>query len=355
MHGVSLPMRDGTVLPEDSVGFSDKLAFLDRMFHGAERIETHSAFVFLTVEHAFKIKKPVLLASLDHRSLAAREHACREEVRLNRQLAGDGVYLGLDALVLRSDGALALGGEDRVVDWLVRMRRLPADRMLDKMLVAGHIPGRDDIAAVANRLVAFYRQRRTDPARPRVYLAHLLKEGEVNARHLLDMRDHLDGADIDGLAAQAQALIARHTSEIEEREAVRLVVEGHGDLRPEHVCLTTPPVIFDRIEFATEMLMIDIFDEANYLGLECAMLGTAWIGPRVMDILRAAGFAAPSEGLMRAYGAFRCMTRARLSIDHLLDRHPRTPTKWPVQARAYLARAAETMKIASPPGPSRSG
>lgn len=336
-------MHDAAFLPEDPVSIRDKLAFLDGLLHGAERIETHSAFVFLTADRAFKIKKPILLPFLDHRSLAAREHACREELRLNRQLAGADVYLGLDALVLRTDGALALGGEGRVVDWLVRMRRLPADRMLDTLLKSGRMPARQDIATVADRLVAFYRERRTDPLRPGVYLAHLLKESEINARHLLDLRDHLDGADIAGLAAQAQALIARHTSEIEDREAARLIVEGHGDLRPEHVCLTTPPVMFDRIEFATEMLMIDIFDEANYLGLECAMLGAAWIGPLVMEVLRAAGFAAPSDGLMRTYSAFRCMTRARLSIDHLLDRHPRTPAKWPVQARAYLARAAEMM------------
>ncbi|HSH49433.1 MAG TPA: hypothetical protein VK991_12685 [Halomonas sp.] len=336
-------MHDAASRSEDPVSLSDKLAFLDGLFHGAERIETHSAFVYLTAERAFKIKKPVRLPFLDHRRLAARERACREELRLNRQLAGADVYLGLDALVLRANGALALGGEGRVVDWLVRMRRLPADRMLDTMLKSGRIPARRDIAAVANRLVAFYRQRRADPPRPGVYLTHILKESEINARHLYHLREHLDGADIAGLAAQARTLIARHTAEIEDREAARLIVEGHGDLRPEHVCLTAPPVLFDRIEFATEMLMIDIFDETNYLGLECALLGAAWVGPMIMDALRAAGFAAPSDGLMRTYGAFRCMTRARLSIDHLLDRHPRTPAKWPLQARAYLAHAAEMM------------
>jgi hypothetical protein len=34
------------------------------------------------------------------------------------------------------------------------------------------------------------------------------------------------------------------------------------------------------------------------------------------------------------------MLRARLSIAHLFDAHPRTPEKWPRQARAYLALAA---------------
>ncbi len=348
MPGVSRPSQPGASLPGRAVTFDEKLRFLENRFAGAEWIETHSAFVFLAADRAYKIKKPVHLEFLDHRSLAAREHACREELRLNRQLAGD-VYIGLDSLVVGPDGRLALNGEGEIVDWLVRMRRLPADRMLDTMLKEGRIPDTKDIAAVADVLVAFYRARRAEPPRPGVYLAHLRKESEINSRHLPDMQDHLGFADINELLARAEGLIAQHAREIEDRDAARLIVEGHGDLRPEHVCLTTPPVIFDRIEFATEMLMIDIFDEANYLGLECAVLGVSWVGPLMLDALRAAGFAAPTAGLMTAYGAFRCLTRARLSIDHLLDPHPRTPSKWPVQARAYLTLAAEIMKKA-PPG-----
>jgi len=87
-----------------------------------------------------------------------------------------------------------------------------------------------------------------------------------------------------------------------------------------------------------------MFDEVNYLGLECAMLGVDWIGPMMLESLRSAGFSAPSSGLMSAYSVFRCLTRARLSIDHLLDPEPRTPEKWPAQAKAYLARAAEILK-----------
>src|SRR5699024_6867758 len=37
-------------------------------------------------------------------------------------------------LTVRSDGWLRLGGEGRPVDWVIRMRRLPAERMFDRML-----------------------------------------------------------------------------------------------------------------------------------------------------------------------------------------------------------------------------
>jgi hypothetical protein len=40
------------------------------------------------------------------------------------------------------------------------------------------------------------------------------------------------------------------------------------------------------------------------------------------------------------YRLKRAMLRARLSIAHLLDPHPRTPEKWPRLARTYLNFAA---------------
>lgn len=334
-HAVAV---DGPARP---VTLDDKLAFLDRMYPGATRIETHTAFVFLTADRALKLKKPIALDFLDHRSLAAREHACTEELRLNRQLAGDDVYLGLKPVVVGAGGQLALGGDGTVVDWLVVMRRLPAAHILEEVLKAGKMPPRASVAAVAAQLVDFYRARQAEPARPGVYHRHLATESAVNTAHLIDMARYLGGIDAAGLATRAEAMIADHAVEIAQRDTARLIIEGHGDLRPEHVCLTSPPVIFDRIEFASEMLMIDIFDEVNYLGLECAMLGAPWIGGLVRTAMEKAGFAAPSDGLMKAYTVFRCMTRARLSIDHLKERQPRTPEKWPRQAQGYLTRAAQ--------------
>ena len=334
--------RPQVLAARPEIGLDAKLAFLRQTFPEAPPIETHTAFVFLTPERAFKIKKPVNLGYLDHRSLAARAHVCREEVRLNRQLAPD-VYLGLVPLVT-TNGQLALGGAGEVVDWLIEMRRLPADRMLDEILRRGEVPDRADIAAAFTLLAAFYAVRQADLPGPNTYFAHLIRESAVNTRHLHQMQAHLGDAEAVRLGALAEAVILSHEVEIAQRVAARLIVEGHGDLRPEHVCLTAPPVIFDRIEFASDMRMIDIFDEVNYLGLECAALGAPWIRPLGFEVMCRAGFGAPSAELQTAYGIFRCVTRARLSIDHLRDAAPRTPAKWPTQARAYLALAAGLLR-----------
>lgn len=343
--------QPGRTAPIPEVALAAKLDFLRRQFPDAPLIETHTAFVLLTPDRALKLKKPVNLGYLDFRTLTARAQACHEELRLNRQLAGPDVYLGLLALVhARAGQQLALAPEGQaghggsVVDWLIEMRRLPAGRMLDEMLRRGEEPERDEIATLFKQLADFYRARQADPPNEGFCLRHLRQESAVNVRHLHQMRAHLADSGSEKVSGMAEALILRHEGEIAQRDKARLIVEGHGDLRPEHVCLITPAVIYDRIEFSKEMRMIDIFDEVNYLGLECATLGATWVGPVGIASMRKAGFAPPSAGLQAAYGVFRCVTRARLAIDHLRDPAPRTPEKWPAQARAYLALAAKLLK-----------
>lgn len=131
------------------------------------------AYVFLTVELAFKLKKPVSFGYFDHRSLAARASSCTEELRLNRALADD-VYLGMDPLMLKKTG---IGGDGATVDWLVQMRRLPAERMLDMLIGTQKAsPSQAEVAAVVARLARFYRQQPSSPPPAGLYLAHLQRQ-----------------------------------------------------------------------------------------------------------------------------------------------------------------------------------
>lgn len=99
-----------------------------------EVIETHFAWVFLVGEHAYKMKKPAAYPLLDLRSLEDRHRNCQDEVRLNLRLAPD-VYLGAVPLVIDEQGMLKVNGQGAIVDWLVWMKRLPSDCMLDRAIV----------------------------------------------------------------------------------------------------------------------------------------------------------------------------------------------------------------------------
>lgn len=96
------------------------------------------SWLFLAGDRVYKLKKPVRYPYLDFRTLAAREANCRAETRLNRRLAPD-VYRGVARLTVDEAGTFALDGEGETVDWLVVMRRLPEDRMLDNVIARGAV------------------------------------------------------------------------------------------------------------------------------------------------------------------------------------------------------------------------
>jgi hypothetical protein len=131
-----------------------------------EIVETHMAWVVFAGERVWQLKKPVRAPYLDVSTLAAREHACPGELRLNARLA-PGVDLGPDPpcrderpLSLVPEAAHDRGG--RTLDWRVRMRRLPHARMLDTLLARGSAT-EDDIDALGETLVAFYRRAHPPP------------------------------------------------------------------------------------------------------------------------------------------------------------------------------------------------
>lgn len=303
--------------------------------------ETHMSWVFIAGDRVYKLKKPVHYPFLDFRTLAAREQNCREEVRLNRRLAPE-VYLGVVPLTQTPDGRQALSGAGEVVDWLVEMRRLPDACLLDQAIRNRAVQA-DQIKGVARLLVDFYRTCPAAGIAPNAYIEQFARESAINEAVFRDARFELSPREIDGpLQAVERGLNAGATL-LEERVKQGRVVEGHGDLRPEHVCLTEPPVIIDCLEFSRALRLVDPFDELAFLGLECELLSAGWIGDLLLKECAEGLGDHPPENLIAFYWAYRACLRARLALVHLLEPEPREAEKWLPLARRYLALAEKRL------------
>lgn len=313
----------------------------------AEVRETSMAWVFLTPALAYKMKKPIRRNSIDFTSLDLRHDACAGEVRLNRRLAAD-VYLGLSRLARDRDGTLALDGPGATLEWLVRMRRLSDAGFLDRRLEAGTIT-EAGIDAVAERLARFHRTRRAEHPPAESYLGRY-RENIGETRDLLGEPPFAQAAP---RLARLTALLARVLDEEPALLLSRLhagrVVEGHGDLRPEHVWLGPPIRVIDCLELARLFRLLDPFEEYATLAMECAALGADRVGPRLRAVACRRLDDDPGDRLWAFYTAYRATFRARQALAHLLDPAPRTPGKWPPQAERYLAAAERAAAILETP------
>ncbi|MGB8315572.1 MAG: hypothetical protein WCE69_13930, partial [Aestuariivirga sp.] len=270
------------------------------------------------------------------------EFTCREEVRLNRRLAPD-VYLDVVPLRLDRTGGLTFAGDGPVVEWLVKMRRLPADRMLDYTLEHGSVT-LQDVIGVAEKLIIFYRAALPVPQSLDQVCRRFAAEHDRNIALLSDARFKLEHARTRVVLRRFLEALTAARPLLEMRVEAGAFLEGHGDLRPEHVCLITPPVVIDCLEFNRDMRLVDPFDEVIFLDLECERLGGPWVGKKVLDICRAELSPAPPPGLLDFYRGARALLRARLALAHLTEPDPRLPEKWEPRARTYIALADEALE-----------
>jgi aminoglycoside phosphotransferase family enzyme len=298
--------------------------------------ETHMSWVFLTDEYAYKLKKPIRFDDLDLGTCERRRHSCEEEVRLNRRLAPD-VYLGAWAITLAPNGALALDGKGQPVDWVVRMRRLPAERMLDAVLAARRAAGEErGIRAVANHLARFLAGARPEAISRGDYCARL-ERGVRDDMHVLSAPRYGLSRDRLGRLVRAQLqLLERHALLFERRVDAGRIVEGHGDLRPEHICVRRPGAIIDCLEFSKELRVLDPLDELAFLALECERLGDSRVGQWFLDAYcEVAGDEAPAA-VLHFYRVCRALRRATIAARHLDDPAVRDPERFAARARHYL-------------------
>jgi aminoglycoside phosphotransferase family enzyme len=226
-----------------------------------------------------------------------------------------------------------------IVDWLVVMRRLDESQTLEHVIEDGllQVWQLDRLAAT---LVQFYRRAIPVLIQPARWLADWHRDVAYNRQILLDPRLGCPAGLVRRIDGVQRQLLARRSPLLVQRLRERRIVDGHGDLRPEHIWLGDPVKIIDCLEFNPRLRAVDPVDEIAFLSLECNRLGAGWAGEHVKRRVFRGLHDGRLEELFLFYRCYRATLRARLSIAHLQEPHPRTPEKWPRLARVYLRLAA---------------
>jgi aminoglycoside phosphotransferase family enzyme len=164
-------------------------------------------------------------------------------------------------------------------------------------------------------------------------------ERDIRANHReLSVPDYgLPHVLLEAITASQLYSLEREAASFDRRAADGKIVEGHGDLRPEHVFLGQEPVFIDCLEFNRDWRLLDPVEEIAYLSLECEYAGAPWIGEVALDTYRERTGDAPAAPLVRFYKSVRASLRAKLSVWHLRDHlEPAKREKWVSRARRYL-------------------
>ena len=128
-------------------------------------VQTHISYVFIGDDLVFKFKKPVDFGFLDFTTLAKRKHFCGQELLLNRRLCPS-IYLGMVALEKKGNSFRLLDADhadpEHVVEYGVKMKRMPEDRMMANVIKAGELTG-EMLDGICDVLVPFYAKAEGGP------------------------------------------------------------------------------------------------------------------------------------------------------------------------------------------------
>ena len=287
--------------------------------------QTHVSYVFLAGDVVYKTKKPVDFGFIDQVAPERREAFCHAEVRLNRRLAPD-VYLGVGPIVRHPDGRIAVlpAGEPapagaEVVEWCVQMRRLPDDRTLRELLPADLAPPR--LAEhVVRRLIAFHEaaevvENDPDFAGAAGDLAWWTREyGETE--HCIG--DTWAPEDAAATRAFVASQLEHEAALFDARLADGRVIEGHGDLRADHVYVLDDAAgdlaIVDCIEFSEwyHFRYLDAGYDIAFLAMDLEALGYAELGDEIAGRYIAAADDETMGVLQPLHRAFRAFVRGKV-------------------------------------------
>lgn len=309
-------------------------------------VQTHASYVFLADRTVYKIKKPVDFGFLDFSTLARRHRFCQREIELNRRLAPD-VYR--DVVPIRRAGrSFAFDGNGDIVEYAVRMRRLPKGGFASERISRGRL-GPREIDRLATTLTRFYRAQAGSldgpmPDRQRKSIDDNLR---VIRRHA--STDAMRGV-TSALSSYTRAFYASHAGLLARRRKERRILDCHGDLRLEHVHIDRRAIrIYDCIEFNDRLRTIDVANDVAFLAMDLDYEGRPDLARRFVGAIARATGDREMVQLVDFYKCYRAAVRHKVESLRAAEREVRAAERSASAKRAgkFLALALRYATVGS--------
>ncbi len=281
-------------------------------------VQTHISWVFLCDEFVYKVKKPVDFGFLDFTTLEKREHFIREELRLNRRLCPE-IYLECLPLQRLEDGSYALGeqgGVGEVVEWVLKMKRMPEAGMMQGMIRREEI-GAGHLDRIVERLVPFYRAAATggwvDEYGTLEKVWFNIQENFDQTRPFLG--DLLDEGKFQKIVRYNHDFVEANKGLFEERIRGHMIREGHGDLYSANICFDEERgdvYCFDCIEFNERFRCGDVACDLGFLAMDLDFHGLPWFEKQLVEGFSSGYGDEKLTLLMDFYKCYRAYVRAKI-------------------------------------------
>lgn len=283
-----------------------------------ELVQTQMSFIFLTGEYVHKIKKPVNLGYLDYTTLEKRRFFCHQELELNRRLC-PGAYLAVVPIV-EEKGGLRIEGQGKAIEYAVKMKQLPQDRMMDALLRRGQVTP-EMVATVADKLMVFHQKAETNQ---KIAAFGRLDVVRQNTDENFAQTEKYVGSSITAEAYQhiknyTENFIDSNISLFDKRVREGKIRDCHGDLHAAHVCFTDDICIYDCIEFNDRFRYSDVASEIAFLAMDLDRYRQPGLSRHLVDTYVGLSHDKELLKLLDFYKCYRAYVRGKVESFKLGD------------------------------------
>ncbi len=276
-------------------------------------VQTHISFVLLAGEHVYKWKKPVDFGFLNFSTLEKRKYYCEQELLLNRRLC-PALYEEMVS-VTRAGTGFCLNGGGEVVEYGIRMTRMPEKQMMGQVMARGELTTAH-LDEIIDQLVPFYEGAAGDDA-----IKEFGKATSVAVNVLENFEQTecfvgqgaIDRAQFNAIKQYSQEFLS-YKALFQTRIDAGKIRDCHGDMHSANICLTDPTCIFDCIEFNNRFRYTDVAADVAFLAMDLDFHGESELSKYFIE-----SFAAKSKdpGMMKVlnfYKCYRSYVRAKIAL-----------------------------------------
>ena len=236
-----------------------------------ELCQTHISFVFLTRKFVYKVKKAVNFGFLDFSTLEKRRFFCEQELTLNKRLCKD---MYLEVVPINKSGEIRIKGEGETVEYAVKMKRMPQDKIMSKLLEENKVDKTlsDKIAKI---IADFHSKAETNR---RISEFGSLKIIGTNWRENFYQTKEYVGKTITAksfklISEGIENFMKKNKPFFEERVAKGKIRDCHGDIHSGNIFVVDKVYIFDTIEFNERFRYSDVVADVAFLAMDLDFRG----------------------------------------------------------------------------------
>lgn len=280
---------------------------------GISLVQTHISFVLLAGDYVYKWKKPVDFGFLNFSTLEKRKYYCEQELQLNRRLCPD-LYEAL--VTVNKDGdSYCLNGSGEVVEYGIRMARMPEEQMMGRVMARGELT-RGHLDEIIDRLVPFYKAAagttEIKAFGKATSVAVNVLENFEQTENFVD-QGALSRAQFDAIVSYSKEFLS-HEDRFQARIDAGKIRDCHGDMHSANICLSDPVNIFDCIEFNERFRYTDVAADVAFLAMDLDFHGETELSNYFIEQFAAKSADPELMEMLNFYKCYRTYVRAKIAL-----------------------------------------